>query len=186
MNKKIIKKLGLKPQEQQYTYSCLLVALAILAGIKMTKKQEGELLLAGLEKHYLGYHQGMFTEFLKKYPIKLNLLVEYKPYAKYLQKYFSHNKYLLVDQAGATLVTMKKLITQSPLIVYLDSKFLEYPNYADHAGHFIVVESFHDNQVTILDPWDGLRRDIKVSSLLECIESLKKQFKYSPLIITLR
>ncbi len=186
MNRKIIKKQKLKPQEQQYTYSCLLVALAILGGVKMNKKQEGQILLAGLTKKYLGYHQGMFTEFLKKHPIKLNLLVEYKPYAKYLQKYFSNNENLVVKQANATLATMKKLIVQGPLVVYLDSKFLEYPHYADHAGHFIVVENFLNDQVIILDPWDGLRRVIKVSSLLECIESLKKQFKYSPLIITLR
>jgi len=77
-----------------------------------------------------------------------------------------------------------KALKEGPILVYLDAKYLEYGYYADHMPHFILLEGVQGRQVTIVDPWEGVRRDIQLASLTKAIKSLKSQFKYSPIIIT--
>ncbi len=175
----------IKPLEQNYTQSCGLCALAMLTGVKMSKAAEGQLLLNGLKKKYLDYHPGVLSEFVNKYHVKLKVIVEFEQYKKHLKKMLKDNEYIQVSGGEISLVNLKRWSKNKPILVYLDAKYLEYEYYADHAGHYIVLEKIESNQATIVDPWEGKRKEIKVSSLLKCIASLKKQFKYTPLVVTL-
>lgn len=173
------------PREQNYIQSCLPACLAMLCGVKMTKEQEGRILLKGLEKHYDEYHTGMLSEFDKVYKPKLNIYVEYRAFTNYLKNKLFDHKNLVIKNEKTNLANIKKHLKGGPILIYLDAKYLEYNYPAEHAGHFIVVEQISGNTVAIVDSWEGRRKNIKQASLLKAIKSLKVQFKYSPIIITL-
>jgi hypothetical protein len=174
----------IKTKEQFYTQSCLPSCLAMLCGVKMTKKQEGKILLKGLEKVNMTYAPGMLKAFVTIYKKKLNFFVENKYYAQNLKKFFSKNKYITLKNEKCDIEAIENKLIDGPIIAYVDAKFLEHDSYADHAPHFIVLEKIHNGKVTIIDPWNGKRKDIKIKSLTGAIRSLKTRFKYSPVIIT--
>ncbi|MBT4722752.1 hypothetical protein HN958_00215 [Candidatus Falkowbacteria bacterium] len=174
----------IKPQEQRYTQSCLPICLAMLCGVKMSKTQEGEILLKGLDKKSVNYAYGMLSEFTNKYKKQLNVFVENNVYAKSLKTFFRSNEHVVIENEKCDLLSIEKHLEKGPMIIYVDAKFLEYRSYVDHAPHFIVIESLEDRKVTIVDPWEGDRREIKFISLQKAINSLKTRFKYSPVMIT--
>jgi hypothetical protein len=175
----------IKPKEQRFTQSCLLVALAMVSKVEMSKKIEGELLVKGLDRKYNNYMQGMLFEFVKKYKTKLKVYIHFALHAKNHKAWAKDISLINVITQKYSLAILKKLLNQGSVIIYLDAKYLEYDCYADHMPHFVVVEEIEDTKVTILDPWEGKRKKIKVSSLEEGVRSLRTKFQYSPVIITL-
>ncbi len=148
----------------------------------MNKKQEGEILLKGMEKKYQDYTPGMLQEFTKKYKVDLKLFVHFKLYARTLAKSLARNSQIKVIEQKCSLPIIKKLLKNGPIIVYLDAYYMDYGYPVEHAPHFVVVEKVND-KITLVDPWDAKRKVEKIDDFKTGIQSLAKRFKYSPLMI---
>ncbi|MBU4124660.1 MAG: hypothetical protein KKI14_04320 [Nanoarchaeota archaeon] len=151
----------------------------------MNKKQEGEILLRGMEKHYQDYTPGMLQEFTRKYKVELQLFVHFRLFARILAKSLVRNSRIKVIEQKCTLPIIKKMLKTGPIIVNLDAYYLAYGYPVEHAPHFVIVEKIND-KITLVDPWDAKRKVEKIDNFKTGIQSLAKRFRYSPLMITCR
>jgi len=174
----------IKEKEQLYTQGCLPVALAMICDKKMSKSQEGDIMLKGLMKKYFVYFWGMVDQFSDAYKCDLNVYVHYKKFAIDSKAFLKGNKRLKVENKAATIQFIKKLVGKSPIVLYVDAHFLPYDVFSTHAPHFVVIEKIEGKIVTIVDPWDGLRKQVTEEVLKESLAYLRTGMLFSPVIIT--
>lgn len=165
---------------KQATYDgCLPSCLLILENGETSPKEEIELILASLLKRRDNYYAyNVLSAFTDKYRTGATLYVGIKPYAKYLDQHKDTQRIKIIPQQ----INKEFLSTLAvPYVVYLDDYVLGEET---HAQHFVVIEEFGETETRIINPWHGSRTTVATSTLIKAIESLKTQFLYSPLAIS--
>lgn len=158
---------------------CLPSCLLILEHGKVDREKEIELISDSLLKRRDNYYAyNTLSAFTDRYKRDAILFVDMKPFAEYLSLNRDTERVKIESQR----INKKFLLAlATPYIVYLDDFVLGSDT---HAQHFVIVEEFGETETTIIDPWHGSRKKVATSTLFGAIESLRKRFFYSPLVIT--
>jgi hypothetical protein len=166
---------------KQTTYEgCLPVSLLILGDVKSTKQNELKIIYSALRKYRNNFYTlNILTAFVEIYNLNANLYVDNFHFSKYLKNH-SKNKNIKVLHQKINQNCFEKI--EKPFALYVDDYILGEES---HSQHFIVVEKIENNLATIIDPWPGIRRNIKIQTLIKASENMWNQFLYCPLLITL-
>lgn len=174
--------MAIEPYKQSLTHSCLAACFLMLLqeqkGIEFDSLIEQDICLKGSQRSYPFYVVGLPVEIAKTFHIRIQVLVDNKYFAGILSKAFN-KKSFDVEHQKITILLLKKLLQQGPLICHIDDHFIG--NYS-HASHFIVLEKCRKNNIVIIDPYTGKRKLMKDVQLNEAIQSLKKRIKMCPLL----
>lgn len=168
--------------KQTTSQGCLPVCLLILSNNKITENIEMNLVIEGLkrkEPKEIPYAIKICEQFSLQYRRNLTIYIDNKFYLKYLNEINKLDSIKLMHK-----YINKDTIddTSTPFILYIDNNILG--NYT-HDPHFIIIEKSNNTSFTIIDPWVGKRLEISKKVILPGVKLLKKQFRYSPLIIKL-
>lgn len=114
------------------------------------------------------------------FPVAINRLVDSDPFAQYLGL-LSLPRHSMVSVVPITVDHIKSCVNQGyQPIVYLDDyDLLPY----NHCPHFVVVTGYDRDRITIMDPWNGLIKDIHGKVLEHAITSLKRRLYFCPQIL---
>lgn len=170
----------LKVFKQQTYESCLPTCLLILGSIEATKEKELEIIYNAVQKCRDGYYAyNILASFIERYNHLATLYVDSKPYSLYLHKLNNNNKIIIKYREINESFFLK---LAKPFALYVDDYIL---GESTHSQHFIVIEELDDKTATIIDPWPGKRKKVEKYLLMAAVNSLKRQFLYSPLLIKL-
>lgn len=170
----------LKVYKQKTYEGCFPSSLLILGQNPTTFENELDIINKSLTKRRDNYYAcNILSAYTEKFKVRANLFVEDKAYSKYLN-YYKDSDFISIETRKINLQFLLK--QSSPFILQIDDFIL---GDIVHALHFIVVESVNKKIAVINDPWHGKRSKIKTEILLNAVESLKKTFLYSPLLINL-
>lgn len=165
--------------KQATSEGCLPSCLLILKNGETSQEEEIELISAALLKRRDNYYAyNILSAFTDKYQTGATLYLDMEPYANYLNQHKDTQRIKIISQQINKEFLSKLAV---PYIIYLDDYVLGSET---HAQHFVVVEKFGETETGIINPWHGSRKNIKTSTLIGAIESLKTQFLYSPLAIS--
>lgn len=159
---------------------CLPSCLLILENGETSQEEEVELISAALLKRRDNhYAYNVLSAFTDKYRTGATLYVDMEPYARYLDEYKDTQRIKIIPQQ-----INKEFLSSltAPYVIYLDDYVLGSET---HAQHFVIIEEFRETETRLIDPWHGSQTTIATSTLLMAIESLKTQFLYSPLAISI-
>jgi hypothetical protein len=173
----------IQPYKQEFSHSCLVADFLMLLNkkydIKFNKKDEGEILLKGMDKKYPFYVVGIPKEINNKYKQPINIIVDNKYFTDTLIKSFNDKTNFNIICKQITTQLIRDLLKEHPLICHIDDNYLgDY----SHASHFIVLESAIDKKISIVDPIDGKRKLMSDKDLRDSIFSLKTHIKMCPLL----
>ncbi len=182
------KKLKLHPMQQAHVESCLASCLSTLVqgikGIGLTAEEEKKLLMDGSNVYRIDFAIGQLIFIAQHHKLKVELLIDFKPYVDHLRKE-KFPKSLKIKHLKINEISIKRLVKESPIIIYVDkfhliSKQDMLNRY--HYPHYIIVSRF-DKKVTILDPWDGQEKELTKKQFMKAVQDLKKRIGLSPRII---
>lgn len=172
-----------RPYQQTLTHSCLAASfLMILEAEKnqvFSKQDEQDIALEGSQRTYPFYVVGITSEIIKKYKVRVNIIVDNKFFSDILKKSFGKTKNIIVQRVPIRVPLIKKLLKEKTLICHVDVHGLgDY----SHASHFIVIEKHNGKSFTIIDPWSGKRKRISETPLKKAISELKTEVRMCPLL----
>ncbi|MEI6843321.1 MAG: cysteine peptidase family C39 domain-containing protein [bacterium] len=179
--------MNITPYEQSLTHSCLVASFLMILlaqkGVSFQKKDEQELALLGSQRTYPFYVVGITAEVTKRYNANVHVFADNKFFTDVLKDSFAKEKNIEVEHQKITTTFIKKLLVQSPVICHIDTHGLgDY----SHASHFIVIEKANKSTFTIIDPWNGKRRNVSEKTLEKAILELKNNVKMCPLIFLVK
>lgn len=171
-------------KEQSTCETCLAICLMALIrkrGVKIRDSEEIKILLEGIKFTKLDYSIGHLVYCCKRFPINIEVYIEFPFFKKKLSKLnLPKNLTLMSQRIDKNFI--QKMTQDLPVIIYVDKYYLEK---IFHYPHFIIVISLNDKKTLIFDPWDGKYRNIPTITLSKSLESLRKELKISPKLIRL-
>lgn len=172
----------IKPYQQSLTHSCLVASfLMILEAEKnktFTKEKEQQLALKGSQRTYPFYVVGITSEIAKEYKTGIHVFADNKFFTNVLKNAFK-DKNIVVNHEKVTTSLVRKLLVKNHLVCHIDTHGLgDY----SHSSHFIVIEKAKGKFFTIIDPWNGKRKNISEKTLENAIFELKNNVKMCPLL----
>lgn len=177
-------KLLIKPQSTIETcLSMCLIALLEYQGIVMEENAEMNILIGGLKFTKFDYSTGHLVYICAKYPIQAIQYIEYPLFHSFLSKYdYPKNMQLVNQKIDKRFIEKNKQYL--PFILYIDQSHLT-GTAGVRTSHFVILEKFGKISATILDPWDGKRKNISTKLLMRSIQSLRNTLRISPKLIVL-
>ncbi len=169
----------LRISEQTTCETCLsscLIALLRYNGIKVNDSEELKIMIEGLKLTKLDYSTGQLAYVCDKYNVNIEQYVDYPIFYKILSK-LKYTKKLKLISKKVDMGFLKRLIKNSPIIVYMDKYYLDG---IYHYSHFVILKSIGNRTSIILDPWDGKEKKIETALLIRSIQSLRNKLKISP------
>lgn len=174
--------MNIDPYKQTLSHSCLAACFLMLNGKKFDEQDEQMLALEGSRRKHQFYVSGVAIETVKSFDKNIEMYVDNKFFAKALVSAFGDESRIKVTTEKITQTLIEQLIIKGPFICHIDIHgFGDY----SHASHFIILEKKIGSFVTIIDPWDGVRKRTSMMTLMESISDLKNQIKMCPLLFVL-
>lgn len=161
---------------------CFLMHLKILKGLDFSKNDEIKLLNKGLERFEKAYYPGIILEFVKRYKLKLNFIIENRYLYEELKPRLENEELALRSNLINPELIDGIVSKNRRLILYLDNFYL---GDVIHSPHFVLLEKRIRNRFVIIDPWRGRRMYLIKERLEEGIMSLRNHLKFSPVLIEL-
>ena len=164
---------------QTINQSCLAIALLNISKIKITRKNEWEVLEAALKYSKEDFAIGHIEYIARKYNKKFNYYLDNKEFEKYVsKKHMSKNVKIFQEKISLNLIN--KLIKKSPIILQIDS-------YAfwkiTHVSHFVIILEKTKTGYEVYDPWFGKNFYKSSKEVSTGIRSLRNLLKFWPQII---
>lgn len=177
-------KLSIKPQSTIETcLSMCLIALLEHKGITIEENAEINILIDGLKFTKFDYSTGHLVYVCNKYPVQITQYIENTFFYHLLSKYpYPENMQLVNQKINKYFIEKNK--QHLPCILYIDQSYLTEVK-GVRISHFVILEKFGKISATILDPWDGKRKNISTKFLMHSIQSLRNNLKISPKLIVL-
>ncbi len=174
--------------KQSHVESCLASSLCTLLffqkGIESSKNDEFDLYVDGSNYYRNDFTIGQLVLIAKKHNLKIEFIINYKPYANLLNKE-KFLKNLIIKHAKIDESFIKKAVLTSPVIIYVDKFYLIHKNdkiNRFHYPHFVILKKF-DKKIVIIDPWDGKEKTLSKKRFMQAINDLQHRLWLSPRLI---
>lgn len=177
-------KLSIKPQSTIETcLSMCLISFLENNGIQVEENAEINILIEGLKFTKFDYSTGQLVYVCNKYLVQITQYVENIYFHKFLSTYnYPKNMQLVNQKINKRFIEKNKHYL--PFMIYVDQFYLTGIT-GVHISHFVILEKFGKIYATILDPWNGKRKNIPTKLLMRSIQSLRNTLRISPKLIVL-
>ena len=169
-------KLKMKIIKQSTYETCLACCLLMMVGT--IKKDEIEIWKHGWKCNYL---MGQLNYVADKHNKIFKVYVENEYYFNQLKK--QKNKNIQLVNKKIDIKFLSHLLQEGNAIVYLDNyyqlKFL-------HTPHFVIASKRIENNIEIVDPYDGVVKNVSAKTIGKAIINLRNHLGYSPVLIILK
>lgn len=165
--------------KQKTCEGCLPASLLTLINKKGTLKAELSLLMGGFKRTRESYALGILDEFSHKFEANVTVYVDNGRYLKQALKIID-NPRIMLRQAKIDRKFLDRI--DRPFILSLDAFSLHKDV---HWPHYVIIEVSSNGFFSIIDPWNGQRRNFDKAKALKGIISLRNHLKFCPIVIKL-